>query len=62
MKLSDAFVKAIKSYWKGDDYEMSETFKDKKYNMKYFASVKSEMVGGKDKDEDDDKKSKKDKY
>ena len=61
MQLSDAFIKAIKSYWKGDDFEMSETFKDKKYNKKYFDSVKSEMVGGKDK-EDDDKKSKKDKY
>jgi hypothetical protein len=61
MKISDAFVKAIKAYWKGDEYDTSETFKDKKYNKKYFDSVKSEMLNKSEKIEDKMDK-KKDKY
>ena len=57
MQLSDAFRAAIKSYWKGDEYEDSETFKDKKYNKKYFDGVKSEVLG-----EKAEKKDKKEKY
>lgn len=56
MTESDAFRAAIKAYWKGDDFEMAESFKDKKYNKKYFDSVKSEILG-----EKADKAGKKDK-
>jgi hypothetical protein len=49
MTESDAFRMAIKAYWKGDEFETAESFKDKKYNKKYFDSVKSEMLGTKDK-------------
>lgn len=59
MTESDAFKAAIKAYWKGDDYEMAESFKDKKYNKKYFDSVKSEMLGEKESKTD---KMKKEKY
>jgi hypothetical protein len=49
MTESDAFRMAIKAYWKGDEFETAESFKGKKYNKKYFDSVKSEMLGTKDK-------------
>jgi hypothetical protein len=60
MNESDAFRAAIKAYWKGDEYETADSFKDKKYNKKYFDSVKTEMLG--DKEIKADKKKEKEKY
>lgn len=39
MTFEDAVRKAIKAYWKGDEYDNMESFKNKKYNKKYFDSV-----------------------
>lgn len=44
MTFEDAIKAAIKTYFEGDDYDNLETFKGKKYNKKYFDSVKSEVL------------------
>jgi hypothetical protein len=51
MTFEKALRNAMKAYWKGDEFETAESFKDKKYNKKYFDSIKSEYIGGKDKEE-----------
>lgn len=43
--MEDAFRKAIKKYWKDKDFETAKSFKDKKYNKKYFDSMEKEFLG-----------------
>lgn len=45
MTFEQAMQKMLKVYWnKTTDFEASESFKDKKYNKKYFDSVKEQFV------------------
>ncbi len=53
MDLSEAFKKAIKAYWKDDEYENMESWNQKKYNKKYFKSVRSEMLNKVDEEDDE---------
>ncbi len=44
MTFEKALREAMKAYWEGDEYDNAQSFKDKKYNKKYFESVKSEVL------------------
>lgn len=49
MTFEELIRKSIKQYFeKSDDFDEMESSKDKKYNKKYFDSVKAEMITKKD--------------
>lgn len=53
--MEEAFLKAIKAYWKGEDFGEMQSTKKSKYNKKYFDRMEDEFVPK------DEKKSKKEK-
>jgi len=57
--VEDAFKKVIRDYWKDKDLDSIKSFKDKKYNKKYFKGLEGEFLSAEDKA---DKKKKEKEY
>ena len=48
MTWEEAVLEMARKYWNSEDYDSSESFKNSKYNKKYFDGVRDGMISPKD--------------